>query len=57
MILNRCSTSCSVSEEVGSSNTITLEWNETALAISAICLWETGIVLMIRFGSTSISSS
>ena len=45
MMRNRCSTSSSVSEEVGSSNTMTSEWYETALAISTIWRWATGIVL------------
>ena len=57
MMRNRCSTSSSVREEVGSSKTMTLELYETALAISTICRCETGSVLMIRRGSTSISSS
>ena len=52
MMRNRCSTSSSVSEEVGSSNTMTSEWYETALAISTIWRWATGIVLIMVRGST-----
>ncbi len=57
IILNKCSTSSSVREEVGSSNTIIFDLKDTAFAISTICLWDTGIVLIILLGSTSISSS
>ena len=57
MMRKRCSTSVSVREEVGSSSTMTLELNETAFAISTIWRWETGILLIIIFGSTLTSSS
>ena len=57
MIRKRCSTSCSVSEEVGSSNTMTLALKETALAISTICRCDTGMVLMMVLGLTLIPSS
>lgn len=57
MIRNRCSTSVSVREDVGSSNTMTLELKETAFAISTICLWETGMVLMIVLGLTLMPRS
>ena len=57
IILKRCSTSCSVSEEVGSSKTMTLALKETALAISTIWRCDTGMVLMMVLGLTLMSSS
>ena len=57
IILNRCSTSSSVSDEVGSSKTIIFELNDTAFAISTICRCETGILLITVLGSTLIPSS
>ena len=57
IILKRCSTSSSVSEDVGSSNTMTFALKDTAFAISTIWRCDTGILLITVRGSTLISSS
>ena len=52
MMRNRCATSSSVRDEVGSSNTMTFALYDTALAISTIWRCETGSVLMTARGFT-----